>query len=220
MSNKNVNQSSIDQAVSLAGLAQSIRIVQHIAWKGQTNNTDFKAIITSLLKVDASSAIDVYGGSFEVSTGLRVLRQQLDTTSNEKDPEFVGLVINLITLHKQLSSNTQLMDKLSQYIAQLSKKYSKENYFQDEELFQQIISDCSDVYQNTLSKLENRIQVKGEPKYLKIDDNQKKVRAALLCAVRSIFLWRQSGGSRWQFLFKKKGILDSVGYLLNNPLKD
>jgi len=214
-----INQTSIDQTVALAGLAQSIRTVQHIAWKGHTNETDFKSIIASLLRVDAKSAIDVYGGSFEVSTGLRLLKQQLDTNSSDKDPEFVGMAINLITLHKQLSSNTPLMDKLSQYIAKLSAKYSEQDFRQDEETFNQLLENCSDAYQQTVSKLPNRIQVKGEPNYLKDKENQIKVRAALLCAIRSLFLWRQSGGSRWQFLFKKKTIIESVNYLLSNPQK-
>ena len=214
-----INQQNIDQVIALAGLAQSVRIVQHIAWKGETNQTDFKAVIASLLRIDAESPIAVYGGSFEVSSGLRLLKQQLDTTNNNKDPEFVGIIINLLSLHKQLNSNTRLMDKLSSYMAKLSARYSDENFYQDEEIFKQLLQDCSEAYKETLSKLPNRIQVKGEPKFLKPMENQIQVRAALLCAIRSVFLWRQSSGSRWHFLFKKRVILEAVDYLINNPLK-
>lgn len=212
-----INQQTIDQTIALAGLAQSVRIVQHIAWKGETNQTDFKAVVASLLRIDAESAIAIYGGSFEVSSGLRLLKQQLDTTNHNKDPEFVGIIINLLSLHKQLSSNTRLMDKLSSYMATLSARYANENFYQDEELFKQLLQDCSEAYKDTLSKLPNRIQVKGEPKFLKPVENQIQVRAALLCAIRSAFLWRQSGGSRWHFLFKKKNILQAVDHLLSNP---
>ena len=214
-----INQQTIDQTVALAGLTQAVRIVQHIAWKGETNQTDFKAVIASLLRVDAESAVAVYGGSFEVSSGLRLLKQQLDTSNNNKDPEFVGIIINLLSLHKQLGKNTLLMDKLSSHMAKLSARYANENIYQDEALFKQLLQDCSEAYKETLSKLPNRIQVKGEPKYLKPNENQIQVRAALLCAIRSAFLWRQSGGSRWHFLFKKKAILEAVDYLLNNPQK-
>ncbi len=215
-----INQQSIDQAIALAGLAQSVRIVQHIAWKGETNQTDFKAVISSLLRIDAKSAIAVYGGSFEVSSGLRLLKQQLDTSNNNKDPEFVGIIINLLSLHKQLSSNTRLMNELSSFMAKLSARYANENYFQDDELFKQLLQDCSKAYRETLSKLPKRIQVKGEPRFLKPEENQIQVRAALLCAVRSAFLWRQSGGSRWHFLFKKKVLLETINHLLNNPQKN
>jgi len=215
-----VNQQSIDQVVALAGLAQSVRIVQHIAWKGQTNQTDFKAVIASLLRVNADSAVSVYNGSFEVSTGLRLIKQQLDTSSNQKDPEFVGMIINLFSIHKQLSARSEIMDKLTKKIKTLSEKYGNENFYTDEDLFQQLLKDCSNAYKETVSKLSNRIQVKGEPKYLKPMENQIQVRAALLCAIRSIFLWRQSGGSRWQFLFKKKAILETASYLLSNPQRN
>jgi len=216
----NIDQQTIDQTIALAGIAQSIRIVQHIAWKGKTSDTDFKAVVASLLRIDAESAIAVYGGSFEVNSGLRLIKQQLDTASNEKDPEFVGLIINLLSLHKQINSNGPLMEKLSARMNKLSNQHREQNYFNDDELFQQLLEDCSDAYQQTISKLPNRIQVKGEPKYLKSKDNQVRVRAALLCAIRSTFLWRQSGGSRWQFLFKKKSILQSVDYLLKNPRRE
>ena len=212
-----INQQSIDQTIALAGLAQSIGIVQHIAWKGETNETDFKAVVASLLRIDAESAIAVYGGSFEVSSGLRLVRQQLDTANSNKDPEFVGMIINLLGLHKQLNSHPRIMDKLSKYMTKLSAKYCDDNFYQDEDLFQQLLQECSEAYQETLSKLPNRIQVKGEPKFLKPKENQIQVRAALLCAIRSAFLWRQSGGSRWHFLFNKKAILEAVDYLLNNP---
>lgn len=212
--------SSVDRAIALAGLAQSIRIVQNIAWKGSYNPTDFKAVTASLLKIDASSAIDVYGGSFELSTGLRLLKQQLDTSSQDKDPEFVALAINVLSIHSQLVNSPHLMDKLSQLMAKLSARFAHENFYQDEAIFSELVKECSEIYTNTLSKLTNRIQVKGEPKYLKLEENQIKVRAALLCAIRSTFLWRQSGGSRWQFLFKKRDILRNVSQLISQPRKE
>ncbi|MBV1911330.1 MAG: high frequency lysogenization protein HflD [Kangiellaceae bacterium] len=215
----NLNQSTIDQAIALAGITQSIRVVQHIAWKGQTNETDFKAVIASLLKIESSSAISVYNGSFELSTGLRTLKQQLDTTTTDKDPEFVGLVINLLTLHKQLTRQPKIMEQLGQSIENLAGEFSNQDIY-DDEVFQQLLARCSQIYKNTLSKLPNRIQVKGEPKHLKPDANQQKVRCALLCAMRSVFLWRQSGGTRWHFLFKKKTILEAVENLLSQPRKE
>lgn len=216
----NENNQIKDQAVALAGIAQSLRIVQHIAWKGQTNDTDFKAVIASLLKINSSSAIDVYSGSFEVSTGLRAIKQQLDTSSSDKDPEFVGLMISILNLHKQLLAEPKVLQRLTNSISQLSQKYSDKNFHSEDEHFESLIKECSQVYKETLSNLPNRIQVKGDPKLLKLESNQMKVRCALLCAMRSVFLWRQSGGSRWHFLFKKKAILNSVKDLISSPRKE
>ncbi|PHS17609.1 MAG: lysogenization regulator HflD [Kangiella sp.] len=214
-----MNQSSIDQAIALAGLAQSIRVVQNIAWKGETNETDFKGVLSSILTIDSDSAAAVYGGSFEVSTGLRIIKQQLDVSSQKKDPEFINLAINLLTLHKQVMANVPTMDRLMHGIEEISCHFSDGEIYQDEDLYNSFVNDCSSLYSRSISKLPNRIQVKGEPKFLEKEKNQRKVRAALLCAIRSAFLWRQSGGSRWHFLFKKKVILDSVNYLINNPIR-
>lgn len=216
----NQNQSLIDQCIALAGLTQAVRIVQHVAWKGQTNATDFKAVIASILRIDAPSAAGVYGGSFEVSTGLRALSHQIDPQHKDKDPEFVGLVINLMAIQKQLEKNHTLMNILSEDIQQLSQEYIDLSYYNDEEKFNQLLESCSKTYQKTLSQLNNRIQVKGEPKYLKQPEIQIQVRAALLAAIRACFLWRQSGGSRWHFLFKKKEIINQLKYLLNNPIRE
>jgi len=215
-----MNQSSIDQAIALAGIAQSIRVVQNIAWKGQTNETDFKSVLSSIVTIDADSAAAVYGGSFEVSTGLRIIKQQLDISSQKKDPEFINLAINVLTLQKQVTANVPTMNRLMHGIEKISCSYNDGEIYQDEDLYTAFVNDCSALYSHSISKLPNRIQVKGEPKFLDKERNQRMVRAALLCAIRSAFLWRQSGGSRWHFLFKKKTILSSVNYLINNPIKE
>lgn len=215
-----IQQQVIDQCVALAGLSQSIRIVQHIAWKGKTNETDFKAVIASLLRIDAPSAASVYGGSFEVSSGLRVLNHQIDPQHREKDPEFVNLVINVMALQVQLEKNTKLMQVLGDSIDQMAKDFDVEKFYTDEEAWLQLVEKCSDTYKNTLSQLSNRIQVKGEPKFLQQPEIQARVRAALLAAIRATFLWRQSGGSRWHFLFKKKTLLQGIKHLINNPVKE
>ncbi len=214
------NNQLTEQCIALAGMAQSIKIVQHIAWKGQTNDTDLKSVIASLLRIDASSAAAVYGGSFEVSTGLRVLNAQLDTASKDKDPGFVNLVINLISLQKQLNNNNQLMEKLTSGINQLSQNYQDLSFYNDDDEFNRLLNECSDIYKATLSQLPNRIQVKGEPRFLKIEHNQNLVRAALLAAIRACFLWRQSGGSRWHFIFKKGDILKTIQQLISVPIKE
>jgi len=215
-----IKQQTIDQCVALAGIAQSIRVVQNIAWKGQTNETDFKAVIIGLLKMEAPSAAAVYSGSFELSSGLRIVSQQLDPQHADKDPEFVNLAINVISLQLQLRKNAALMETLSQKIGQISSEYLECDLYQDDRSFERLLAACSEAYQQTLSRLPNRIQVKGNPNYLKDENNQIRVRAALFAAIRASFLWRQYGGSRWHFLFAKKQILAGVRRLIAQPVKD
>jgi high frequency lysogenization protein len=216
----NIKQSSIDQAVALAGIAQAIRSVQNIAWKGSYNATDFKAMVASLLKLNAASAVAVYSGSFEVSTGLRIIKQQLDTSNSDKDPEFIQLIISLLSLHKQLLADSAIYSRLESLIKNLTQKYQGIDVYNDEEQFEQLVVECSAIYKQTLSKLPSRIQVKGDPQSLKPEQNQNLIRCGLLCAMRSVFLWRQSGGSRWHFLFKKEQILNATKQLMSSPIKE
>jgi len=127
-----INQKTIDQSIALAGMTQAVRVVQHIAWKGATNDTDFKAVLASILRVDAQSAAAVYGGSFELSSGLRFLSHQLDPQHKDKDPEFVNLVINVISLQGQLQKNSQLMQKLGEKTNQLSGKILNSEFYTDD----------------------------------------------------------------------------------------
>jgi len=215
----NLKPQVIDQVIALAGLAQAVRVVQHLAWKGQTNATDFKAVIASLLRIEAKSAAAVYDGSFEVSSGLRLISHQIDPSHQDKDPEFVNLVIHVMALQQQFNKNKRLMDILSTQINELALEYGDLEFYNDDEKFDKLIEHCSNSYKLTLSKLSNRIQVKGDPKNLKQAKIQSQVRAALLAAIRACFLWRQSGGTRWHFLFKKKELLNASKHLLNNPIR-
>ncbi len=215
-----INQKTIDQCIALAGLTQAVRVVQHIAWKGNTNDTDFKAVLASVLRIDANSAAAVYGGSFELTSGLRYISRQIDPAHSDKDPEFVNLVINIMSLQSQIQKDKQLMQQLGEQTNNLSSRFSDLEFYSNEEIFESLLSAFSQAYQQTISKLPNRIQVKGQPTYLKQPGNQNRVRAALLAAIRACFLWRQSGGSRWHFLFNKKALLENINYLIANPLKE
>jgi len=215
-----LNQAIINQSIALSALAQSIRCVQQLAWKGQTSDADLRAVVSSLTAVDSPSAASVYGGSFELNSGLRLLSRQLDPKDKDKDPEFVNLAINVIALQAQLQKDQAIMARLGSEIDTLSTRYQDETIYSEEEGLNQLLQDCSTIYQNTLSKMALRIQVRGEPHHLQKPEVQFRVRASLLAAIRAVFLWRQSGGSRWHFLFKKKTLIEGIRYLIANPIKE
>lgn len=210
----------LDQCIALAGIAQSIRCVQNLAWKGQANDTDLRAVVASLLKVNAESAVAIYDGSFELSSGLRLLNRQLDPKDSDKDPEFVNLAINVIALQSQLNKNADLLASLGTKIDNLAREFQGFDEQNDPEEFERLLERCSQVYQQTLSTMPLRIQVKGDPNHLKDPAIQNRVRAALLAAVRATFLWRQSGGSRWHFIFRKKQILNGLKQLISHPIRN
>ncbi|ASK77693.1 hypothetical protein CF386_00610 [Paraphotobacterium marinum] len=56
------------------------------------------------------------------------------------------------------------------------------------------ISDFASIYSDLISNIQPRIQIIGKPENLKQIDNQKRIRALLLAAIRNTILWKQSGG--------------------------
>ncbi|MNO05884.1 putative lysogenization regulator [compost metagenome] len=52
--------------------------------------------------------------------------------------------------------------------------------------------------------------VQGNPHYLGQAGVVDEIRALLLAAVRSAVLWRQMGGSLWDFLFGKRAMIEAV----------
>ncbi len=77
-----------------------------------------------------------------------------------------------------------------------------------------IIANLADIYVECISSLGTRIQVAGQPELLKQPLVQHKVRALLLAAIRAVVLWRQAGGSRLHFIFKRKALLSEAKSVL------
>ena len=56
------------------------------------------------------------------------------------------------------------------------------------------------LYADTVSHLRPRVMVQGNPHYLGQAAIVSEIRAVLLAALRSAVLWRQLGGSFWDFV--------------------
>jgi high frequency lysogenization protein len=81
-------------------------------------------------------------------------------------------------------------------------------------LHENILAQLADIYAETVSTLQPRIMVQGEPLHLQNQDNINLIRALLLAGIRAALLWRQCGGSRRQLLFGRRKIGVRVEQLL------
>ena len=63
-------------------------------------------------------------------------------------------------------------------------------------------------------KLRPRVLVQGNPHYLGQANVVAEIRAVLLAALRSAVLWRQLGGSLWDFLLRRRQMVASIDALL------
>lgn len=200
--------SKYDQTLALAGIYQAASLVKQIANTGTANSAHIESSLETLFRFDASSVEDVYGSVAGVNHGVKILHQHLiDRTS--RDIEITKYVVSLIMLEKKLSTHSGMLDEISD---RLNKIESQFDFFSlcHENTFAKL----GQIYKDTISTLGPKIIVSGEQPYLSNESNASKVRALLLAGIRSAVLWRQCGGSRWQFLFGRKAYINECTNIL------
>ena len=73
-----------------------------------------------------------------------------------------------------------------------------------------MLSALGTLYADTVSQLRPKVMVQGNPHYLGQPSVVAEVRAVLLAAMRSAVLWRQLGGSLWDFLLRRRDMAAAV----------
>lgn len=196
------------QTIALAGVAQAAALVQQLATTGTADAVAMEASIGSILKIDTDTVIEVYGSLAGLQLGLEQLKLQM---SNYKiaNAEQARYAASLVFLENQLSKQPKMLKTIS---AGVEKAQLQVEHFGP--LHDNVFANLADIYSNTVSKLQPKIMVNGEPKHLTNTYTADKIRACLLAGVRSVILWRQCGGTRWKFLFHRKKIQVELQILL------
>jgi len=73
-----------------------------------------------------------------------------------------------------------------------------------------VVSELAKLYADTLSHLRPRVMVQGNPHYLGQAGVVAEIRALLLAALRAAVLWRQLGGSLWDFVFSRRQMAAAI----------
>jgi len=193
-----------DRVLALAGLHQAVHGVVRIARTGSADQDAMTASLHSLFQIDADRVETVFGAPGALADGMRQLVTQL-TGTPERDLEMTRHMALLIRLERQLSARPDLLDRLSNGIE--AARHKREHF---ELTHPNILAHFADLYSDTISSLGPRIMVRGEPQHLRDTDNQNRIRALLLAGIRAARLWRQVGGTRWQFLFQGRQIIEEA----------
>lgn len=197
-----------NQTLALAGIAQAAALVQQLASKGTADSVAFETSIASVLKIDSDSVIDIYGSLEGLKLGLKQLDDQM-TGYKITNPEQARYSASLVFLENQLSERKDLLKTIN---IGVTKAQAQSEHFGL--LHENVLANLGEVYQSTISTLQPRIMVNGDPVYLARADIANKIRACLLAGIRSAILWRQCGGTRWKFLFYRKKIQAELKTLL------
>ncbi|MBU0500772.1 MAG: high frequency lysogenization protein HflD [Gammaproteobacteria bacterium] len=197
-----------DRGIALAGIYQAAGLVAQIAHEGRCDPVAREASIFSLLQTDAENTAAVFGGVAGVEFGLRSLHRHL--TNARESREVIGYLMHLIHLNGVLRKRPLMLEIIAQGLAEAVRRRDHFGLTHPNTL-----AHFADIYSRTLSSLQPRIMVQGEPLHLNNPDNANQIRTLLLAGIRSALLWRQCGGNRFQIILGRKRLLRQVQALLD-----
>ncbi len=187
-----------NETISLGAIYQACNEIKKIAWQGEINNNIIEPLINSVYQTTSEEIEDVFISIKRLNSGLDFLRRQLVGDAFSRDGEVSRYFEAIGILVKNMNKKDEVLNKLRTELTKQSMPINEDNLDQHA-LF------LSELYLSTISKVEPRIIVNGDNKYLTDKNNAAMIRSLLLCAIRSYILWQQSGGSKFRiFLFKKK----------------
>ncbi len=169
-----------DRVLALAGIAQALQQVRRIADTGHSDAAAVRTAVDSVFRVDASSPQEVFGDRHALKSGLRLERRFVQD----------GATVNKVAsgIERAQRQATELGDSGHP----------------------DVLANLGGLYADTISHLKPRVMVQGNPHYLGQAGVVAEIRALLLAAVRAAVLWRQLGGSYWDFLFSRKAMIEAV----------
>ncbi len=197
-----------DRTLAFAGIYQAARLVHDLASTGQCDETAFKISIDSLFVTDPDSVLDVWGGELaNLRIGIETLVSQM--MGSNRNLYITQYALGLVVLAAKLEKSPQDLTAISDAVE--TARRQKEHFGEEHPT---VINTLAKAYQEHVSPLGPRIMVKGLPEHLNAPGMPEKIRALLLAGVRAAILWHQTGGSRWQLLWKRRSYLREAQRLL------
>ncbi|WP_370978801.1 high frequency lysogenization protein HflD [Agaribacterium sp. ZY112] len=201
--------------LALAGILQATAQVERIAKNGYLDTEQFETSINSLFQRTPEKTEDIYGSISALLPGLETLEKQLSEYRQAPASDIFRYFLGVLHIQKRLKSRKKLLTVIAERLETAEKQVELFGLTHDN-----VVSNIADIYSDTISTFQYRIQVTGNFNYLQQDRVANQVRSLLLAAVRSAMLWRQLGGSRWQLVLYRKAILDVCRELIKEAKQD
>lgn len=192
-----------DRTLALAGLVQALAQVRRIADTGQADARVLGTAMDSIFRIDAASPAAVFGGGDALQPGLTLLRDYFD--NQLRDEQLPRLVLAVMQLERRFVRDDAMAARVQAGIRAQSAAADRLGSGHPD-----VLTGLGSVYAETLSHLRPRVLVQGNPHYLGQATVVAEVRAVLLAAVRAAVLWRQLGGSLWDFILRRKELVTLV----------
>ena len=192
-----------DRVLALAGLVQALREVRQIAETGQADADIVGTALDSVFRIDAASPAAVYGNEHAVAPGLHLLQDYFGNQG--QDEHLPRLALAVMQLERRFVREGVTAAKVHEGILALAPSAERLGSGHPD-----VLSALGSLYADTISHLRPRVMVQGNPHYLGQAGVVAEIRAVLMAALRSAVLWRQLGGSLWDFVLRRRDIAAAV----------
>jgi high frequency lysogenization protein len=198
-----------DRVLALAGVAQALSQVRRIAETGAADASVLATAMDSVFRIDAESPAAVFGGAGAAAPGLRLLRAYFRNESDDALLPRLGLaVLQLERRFVRDEAAGRVRDGILRIAPDAAAKGSAHP---------DVLGALGALYASTVSGLRPRIMVQGNPHYLGQAGVVAEIRATLLAALRAAVLWRQMGGSLWDFPLRRRDMVAAIDGMLGGP---
>lgn len=191
------------RVLALAGLMQALKQVRRVAETGQADASVLATALDSVFRIDAESPGAVYGNEASLRPGLLLLRDYF--ASLQQDEFLPKLALAVTQLERRFIHDADMARTVHEGIMALAPLADRLGSTHPD-----VLAGLGKLYTETVSNLKPRVMVQGNPHYLGQADVVAEIRAVLLAALRSAVLWRQLGGSLWDFLLRKRELASAV----------
>lgn len=192
-----------ERVLALAGLLQALTQVRRIADTGQSENQQLQTALGSVFRVDANDTEAVFDGAGNLRVGLNLLRDYL--RNGNKDAALGKLVMAVLQMERRFVSDEAVTGQVLAGLHRIESDAQVQGSNHPE-----VISGLAKLYAETISGLRPRVMVQGNPHYLGQAGVVAEIRALLLAALRAAVLWRQLGGSLWDFVFQRRAMAAAI----------
>lgn len=192
------------RVLALAGMLQALKLVRQIADTGHADGEGERNALDSVFRIDAASAEAVYGGNARsLRGGLLLLRDYF--TDRSSDQALPKLGMSVLQIERRFVADDTVARQVLDGIRRLEGIAERQGSIHPD-----VISKLGQLYSDTISHLRPKVIVQGNPHYLQQADVVAEIRALLLAALRSAVLWRQMGGTMWDFVLRKRAMMAAV----------
>lgn len=188
------------RVLALAGLLHALRLVRQIADTGHAEAAAERIALDSVYRIDADSVDAVYGGVGALRGGLQLLREHLAERGADESLPRLGMAV--LRLERGFVADETMPRQVRDGIRAAEAIAERQG-----SLHPDAIGRLGKLYADTLSQLHPKVVVHGNPHYLQQPEVVAEIRALLLAAVRSAVLWRQTGGTMWDFVLRRRAMV-------------